>query len=101
MLSSFGPMVPDKAKALFAAGLKRDYEGMIRLQHYFRDLGAVLFGPLRGETRIDGAYDKILVRLGGFEAMPLRLLSPYHGFSEAQYQACKQRLQQHYPDGVI
>ena len=100
MLSSFGPMVPHKAKELFNAGLNRDYEAMARLQHAFRDLGAVLFGPLRGESRIDGAYDKMLVRLGGFEAMPLRLLSPYHGFNEEQYQACKKRLQQHFPDWI-
>ena len=41
--------------------------------------------------RIDGAYDKIWIRLSGLETMPLRLLSPYEGFTEAQYQVVKER----------
>jgi hypothetical protein len=39
-----------------------------------------------------------LVRLGGLEEMPLRLLSPYQGFTEAQYQACRRVLYEHYAD---
>ena len=73
---------------------------MIALQHALHDLGARLFEPVRGESRIDGAYDKMVVRLGGLEAMPLRLLSPYQSFSEDQYQACKQILHEEYPDWV-
>ena len=34
------------------------------------------------------------------EEMPLRLLSPYQSFTEAEYQACKQILHQKYPDWV-
>jgi hypothetical protein len=56
-----------------------------------------VLGPLLAEGRIDGAYDKLLVRLGGLEAMPLRLLSPYQGFSEEQYQACKRTLHERFP----
>jgi hypothetical protein len=52
------------------------------------------------EGRIDGAYDKLLVRLGGLEEMPLRLLSPYQGFSEEQYQECKRVLHEKYPGWV-
>lgn len=59
---------------------------------------ADLFLALAGESKIDGAYDKLWVRLGGFEEMPLRLLSPYRGFSEAQYQACRQLLERKYAD---
>jgi hypothetical protein len=93
-------MTPHKSKALFEAGRTGDWATAVHLQHRFRDLGADLFGPLRGEARIDGAYDKILVRLGGFEEMPLRLLSPYKGFTEEQYQACKRVLHEQYPDWV-
>jgi dihydrodipicolinate synthase/N-acetylneuraminate lyase len=100
VLSSFGPMTPHKSKALFEAGRTGDWATAVHLQHRFRDLGADLFGPLRGEARIDGAYDKMLVRLGGFEDMPLRLLSPYKGFTEEQYQACKRVLHEQYPDWV-
>jgi dihydrodipicolinate synthase/N-acetylneuraminate lyase len=98
LLSSFGPMSPHKSKALFEAGCTGQLEKLIALQHEFHDMSVDLFGPLRGEARIDGAYDKMLVRLGGFEAMPLRLLSPYQGFSEEEYQACKQILHEKYPD---
>jgi dihydrodipicolinate synthase/N-acetylneuraminate lyase len=100
VLASFGPMTPHKSKALYEAGRNHDWETALHLQHGFRNLGADLFGPLRSESRIDGAYDKILVRLGGLEEMPLRLLSPYLGFSEEQYQACKRVLHEHYPDWV-
>ena len=63
-----------------------------------RDLLADLFSILAGDSKIDGAYDKLWVRLGGFEEMPLRLLSSYQGFSEAQFQACKQLLASKYAD---
>ncbi len=53
---------------------------------------------LAGGSRIDGAYDKLWLRLGGFEQMPRRLLSPYHGFSEAQFQTCQQLLESKYAD---
>ena len=51
-----------------------------------------------GESRIDGAYDKVIVRLGGFEQMPLRLLSPYHYFTEEAFQVSKRILHERYPD---
>lgn len=100
ILASWGPAAPGKVKALFAAGQQKDYETLLKLQHQFRDLGADLFGPLRHEGRMDGAYDKMIVRLGGLEAMPLRLLSPYKGFTEEQYQACKARFLANYSDWV-
>lgn len=100
LLSSFGPMSPHKAKALFEAGRKRDYAAMFALQKEFHDMLVDVLGPLLAAGRIDGAYDKLLVRLGGLEAMPLRLLSPYQGFSEEEYQVCKQTLHTHYPDWV-
>jgi dihydrodipicolinate synthase/N-acetylneuraminate lyase len=98
LLSSFGPMTPHKAKALFAAGLKGDLVAMFALQKEFHDMLHGALGPLLAEGRIDGAYDKLLVRLGGLEEMPLRLLSPYQGFSEEQYQACKRIMQERFAE---
>ena len=37
-----------------------------------------------------GAYDKLIARLGGVD-MPLRLLSPYEGFTEEQVDVCRRR----------
>lgn len=100
LLSSLGPMSPHKAKALFDAGRQGQIETVVQLQHEAYDVLMGVLGPLLAKSRIDGAYDKVLVRLGGFEAMPLRLLSPYQGFSEAEYQTCKHTLHEQYPDWV-
>lgn len=96
LLSSFGPMSPSKSKALFEAGRQGRMAEMFMLQKEFHDMLYDVLGPLLKQGRIDGAYDKLLVRLGGYEAMPLRLLSPYQGFSEEQYQACKRILYEKY-----
>lgn len=101
LLSSFGPMSPHKAKALFEAGQKRQLEQMFTLQKAFHDMLYDVLGPCLREGRIDGAYDKMLVRLGGLEEMPLRLLSPYQGFTEEQYQACKRVLHEKYADWLV
>ena len=47
---------------------------------------------------MDGAYDKILKRLGGLEEMPLRLLSPYQGFTEEDYATTRRRFYDQFPD---
>lgn len=100
LLSSFGPMSPHKAWALFEAGRQRNLEALFTLQKAFRDMMLVVLGPVLAEGRIDGAYDKLLVRLGGLEEMPLRLLSPYQGFTEEQYEVCKRTLHDQFPDWV-
>ncbi len=98
LLATFGSLSPQKVKAYFAAALAGDFPTMLALQRGFHDLLAELFGALAGDVKIDGAYDKLWQRLGGFEQMPLRLLSPYHGFSEAQFGACRQLLESKYAD---
>ena len=73
-----------------SSALRRgDRTAMFDLQKEFHEMLHGALGPLLAEGRMDGAYDKLLVRLGGLEEMPLRLLSPYQGFSEEQYQTCK------------
>jgi dihydrodipicolinate synthase/N-acetylneuraminate lyase len=100
LLSSMGPMTPHKAWELFRAGIERDVERIVTLQHGFHRLVTSVLGPLLVDRRIDGAYDKIIVRLGGLEEMPLRLLSPYQGFTEEEYRGCKERFHQSFPDWV-
>lgn len=101
MLSSFGPMAPRKTWALFEAGRKRQIEQLFGLQKEFHDMLYDVLGSVLSEGRIDGAYDKMLVRLGGLEEMPLRLLSPYQCFTEEQYQACKRVLHEKYADWLL
>ncbi len=98
LLASFGAMSPHKTKALFDAGRKGDMDALFTLQKEFHDMLYGVFGPVLAEERIDGAYDKMLVRLSGLEEMPLRLLSPYQCFREEQYQACKRILHERFPE---
>lgn len=56
-----------------------------------------VLAPTRGQSRMDGAYDKLMARLGGLE-MPLRLLSPYESFSEEVFQECRHILHEKYAD---
>lgn len=100
LLSSFGPMSPHKAEALFEAGRDRRIVELFQLQKEFHDVVHSVLGPRLAEGRIDGAYDKMLVRLGGLEEMPLRLLSPYQGFTEAEYGECRRILHEHFPEWV-
>lgn len=89
LLASFGPAAPRRAWQLFEAGRARDFATMFELQKMFHDLLMDVLGPRLSQGRIDGAYDKLLKRLGGLEEMPLRLLSPYQSFSEEEYQESK------------
>ena len=101
LLASFAPMSPHKTNALFEAGITGQIAELFKLQKEFHSMMMDVLGPVLREGRIDGAYDKMLVRLGGLEEMPLRLLSPYQGFTEEQYQACKCVLHEQYPDFVV
>lgn len=100
LLASFGPMTPHRTWEYFEAGRTQQIEKLFRLQHDFHRVCMDILRPVWDKERIDGAYDKIIVRLGGLEEMPLRLLSPYQSFTEAEYQACKRILHEKYPDWV-
>jgi hypothetical protein len=65
-------------------------------QHEFMRFFRAVLAPIVGE-RIDGAYDKAIVRMSGLEAMPLRLLSPYQGCSEQEYQDCLRIFREQFP----
>lgn len=99
LLSSFGPMLPARTWEYFHAGRERRLERATLLQHGFRRMLGDVLGPLLAKERMDGAYDKLIVRLGGLDEMPLRLLSPYQGFSEEEYQACREVFVATYSDG--
>jgi len=96
LLSSFAPMVPKKTLEYFEAGRTGQIERLLQLQHDFYNLDNDVFGPLNAEHRIAGAYDKMIMRMGCLEEMPLRLLSPYECFTEEQYQAAKRVYQEKY-----
>lgn len=88
LLSSFGPMMPSKTKELFEYGRTRQFEKLFRAQADYLQVVNAFHEPVRGTSRMDGAYDKMWVRLGGIQ-MPLRLLSPYLPFSEQIFEQCR------------
>ncbi len=98
LLSTVGALAPRAVWAYFEAGRARDVAAMFVRQHEFMRFFREVFAPVTGE-RIDGAYDKAIVRMAGVE-MPLRLLSPYQSFSEDEYQACERIFRERFPAWV-
>jgi dihydrodipicolinate synthase/N-acetylneuraminate lyase len=88
LLSSFGPMLPELAKKLFEYGRTRDVARLFPFQKDYLSMVEAVIAPLRRTPLMDGAYDKVLMRLGGVD-MPLRLLSPYESFSEEVFEECQ------------
>ena len=72
---------------------------MFRMQKDYLSMVEDILAPMRRQALMDGAYDKLLLRLGGFP-MPLRLLSPYESFSEEIYEECLQILHGKYADWI-
>jgi dihydrodipicolinate synthase/N-acetylneuraminate lyase len=98
LLSSFGPMIPRKTKEFFEYGATGQVEKLFRAQKAYLDMAFEVIAPMLRTPLIDGAYDKAIVRLGGLESMPLRLLSPYECTTEETYQECKRILYEKYAD---
>ena len=96
LLASYAELSPRQTFALFEAGRTGDAGELMRLQHAFQRLGTDLWEQPTPGPHMDGAYDKMLVKLGMLPEFPLRLLSPYTGFSEDDYQVCKRFLEAEY-----
>lgn len=95
LLSSFGPMLPTKTKQFFEAGRTQQIEKLFRLQAEYMAAIAEILLPVQGTNLMDGAYDKMWVRLGGVP-MPLGLLSPYESFTNEVLEKCRQILVEKY-----
>jgi dihydrodipicolinate synthase/N-acetylneuraminate lyase len=98
LLASFGAMVPRKTWEYFRAGLAGRGDEMLALHHGFLMLLRDVLGPALAQERIDGAYDKMIVRMGGLDDMPLRLLSPYQGCDEETYQEARRVFVERFAD---
>ncbi len=61
-------------------------------------MSAKLWAQPAPGPHMDGAYDKMLVKLGMLPDFPLRLLSPYRGFTDDDYRACRRLLDEQYAD---
>lgn len=97
LLSSFGALCPSKTKEFFGYGVARQWDKLFPMQAEFIRLINAFVKPTHAHPRIDGAYDKMIVRASGIE-MPLRLLPPYEGFSDDIYEACVRAVREGYPN---
>lgn len=96
LLSSFGAFAPQRTREFFELGRTGHIEKLIRMQRDYLTMVSDLQAPTAGQALMDGAYDKMWVRLAGLD-MPLRLLSPYQSFSEDVFQQCRRVLYERYP----
>ena len=95
LLSSFAPMFPSSTLRFFELARNKRIEEALLLQRDYLDAVWTVIAPMMQQERIDGAYDKAIVRLGGFP-MPLRLLSPYEPISEGAYLECMHILEDNF-----
>jgi dihydrodipicolinate synthase/N-acetylneuraminate lyase len=99
LLASYAELSPHRTRELFEAGRTRDLANLSRLQAEFQRMGTDLWSaPMTQGVHMDGAYDKMLVKLGMLSDFPLRLLSPYSSYTEEDYRACRRVLEERYPD---
>jgi hypothetical protein len=97
LLSSFGAMLPTRTKQFFEYGKNKQFDKVFPMLKEYLDVVDDVLSPTKGDDRIDGAYDKMLVRLGGLE-MPLRLLSPYECYPESVFEQCRRILHEKHGD---
>jgi dihydrodipicolinate synthase/N-acetylneuraminate lyase len=88
LLSSFGALIPAKTREFFEYGRTRQIDKLFGFQKEYLDKVGLLLEVMLRHNRIDGAYDKLFVRLAGLD-MPLRLLSPYEALPDDVYEACR------------
>jgi dihydrodipicolinate synthase/N-acetylneuraminate lyase len=87
-----------KLQALWEAGRRRDIEAMVSIQREVDIVIQTLFETVP-DGRIDGSYDKLFEKMYDPE-FPLRLLPPYVGSSDQEYQAFVRLLGERLPEWV-
>lgn len=98
LLASYAPLAPRWCHELFDAAVADDAATVARIGAAFVALGNALWAVPDPGPHMDGAYDKMLTRLGGLAAFPLRLLPPYRGFTEDDADRCRAVIAARFPD---
>ena len=97
ILGTFGALAPRREWDLLrAAGAGRHVEAAA-IGSWFERLGSELFDPLFADRRVDGAYDKTILKLV-LEEFPLRMLPPYRTISDEEFAGAKRRLRAGFAD---
>ena len=96
-MSSWGALFPSKTKEFFHYGVTGQIEKLFRMQVEYIEVMNAFVGLTEGYDRIDGAWDKMIVRASGVK-MPLRLLSPYQYFDGEIFEACLASVKERFPN---
>jgi dihydrodipicolinate synthase/N-acetylneuraminate lyase len=94
LLATMGELTPVRCRELWEACGQRDVVTMFELQHAFQRLSSAIWAAGTSAPHMDGAYDKMLTKLGMLPDFPLRLLSPYTSFTDDDYRAMKAVIEQ-------
>jgi dihydrodipicolinate synthase/N-acetylneuraminate lyase len=98
LLSSWGGLFPKKTKEFFDHGVNGRIEDLFRMTVEYLQVTKAFEGPgLLQADRIDGAWDKMIVRGSGID-MPMRMLSPYQAYSIETFEDCMNAVRQNYPE---
>ena len=97
LLASWGLLFPKKIHEFFEFGITGQFEKLFRRGAEIDRARSAFIGAVRDLPRIDGAFDKMIVRASGID-MPLRLLSPYESIDLESFDACLKSLREQFPD---
>ncbi|MFN8622399.1 MAG: dihydrodipicolinate synthase family protein [Chloroflexota bacterium] len=98
LLGTFGLLAPKRSWEMLRAAQEGRIADAVRIGAWFRRLSDEVFAPAMVDQRIDGTYDKAIVRLGPVPDFPLRMLSPYRWLGEAEVERCRAILRERFPD---
>lgn len=99
LLSSWGGLFTKKTKEFFDYGVTKQFDKLFQMFPEYLAVIDAFESPGLPDDRIDGAWDKMIVRASGIN-MPLRLLSPYHGYDDAVFNACLKNVKDNFPDWI-
>ena len=97
LLTSLGAMIPKRTHEFFRYGVEGDLKNLFRIHARIMLMVDDVVAAAGDQAAIDGAYDKMIVRAAGID-MPLRLLSPYHCFSDEVFEAFVKRVKDNHGD---
>ncbi|MBX7207942.1 MAG: dihydrodipicolinate synthase family protein [Verrucomicrobiaceae bacterium] len=95
-LISLANTKPSLGRAYFEAGKRREKAFLEPVQRESAEIIAELLAFAKTEAHMDGAFDKMFLRLH-LPGFPLRLLPPYAGVSEATMERFARLLAEKYP----
>lgn len=97
ILGTFGALAPKREWDLLAAVRAGRHREAAAIGTWFERMSHELFDSLMVDRRVDGAYDKTILKLV-LPQFPLRMLPPYRCISDEEYASALATLRAHYPD---